>query len=161
MQLNLSFTIASSHCIRLRVRLQRAVGYNEQLSSHQNRVYSYAWATGCKLRGQLCNSQMSNVFIQRNSHVFMLIFTLVTWHLTDKRLIAFLLVSFPPTGLLVMILIILLITVNVTVGGPSSQCKSPSATCVKSFCDTKSFILDLGLRDRSRLGFGVLTVKYN
>ena len=38
---------------------------------------------------------------------FMLMFTLVTWHLTDKRLIAFLLVSFPPTGLLVMILIIL------------------------------------------------------
>ena len=68
-------------------------GYNEQSATTSNflriKIGSTAmlktWATGCKLRGQLCNSQISNVFIQRNSHVFMFIFTLVTWHLTDKK----------------------------------------------------------------------------
>ena len=31
---------------RLRVRLQRAVGYNEQLSSHQNTAMLMSWVTG-------------------------------------------------------------------------------------------------------------------
>ena len=82
-------------------------------------------------------------------------FTLVTWHLTDKNTDSFSISFFSSHGPFSYDIDHFIDHNKRYSRGASSQCKSPSATCVKSFCDTKSFILDLRLRDRVKIKFWV------